>query len=252
VDFQIVQAFFMLGFVAMAAGTVWFILERNDLKPELRSVATYAAVITFVASILYYVMKDIVAFPGGAVTAATIEATTPIRYIDWLITTPLLLIEFGIIVALAGAAKKGLVTRLVIADIIMIVTGYLGEIGVPGSAGNYLFFIVSVAAWLYIVYMVFQVKVDGAPEHVRRAVSIMRMFVIIGWSIYPIATAIQEFLELNGSDVAMAVSIAAVIYVIADVLNKVGFGIVAVNAAKKSSGVHEVTPTSNRESQSVS
>ena len=35
-DFQIVQAFFMLGFVAMAAGTVWFILERNDLKPELR------------------------------------------------------------------------------------------------------------------------------------------------------------------------------------------------------------------------
>ena len=73
-DFQIVQAFFMLGFVAMAAGTVWFILERNDLKPELRSVATYAAVITFVASILYYVMKDMVAFPGGSVDAAAIEA----------------------------------------------------------------------------------------------------------------------------------------------------------------------------------
>ena len=64
-DFQIVQAFFMLGFVAMAAGTLWFYLERNDLKPELRSVATYAAVITFVAAIMYYVMKDIVQFPGG-------------------------------------------------------------------------------------------------------------------------------------------------------------------------------------------
>lgn len=74
----------MLGFVAMAAGTPWFFMERNDLKPELRSVATYAAVITFVA----------------------VEATTPVRYVDWLITTPLLLIEFGIIVALAGAAKK--------------------------------------------------------------------------------------------------------------------------------------------------
>ncbi|KQV26676.1 MULTISPECIES: bacteriorhodopsin [unclassified Microcella] len=243
-DFQIVQAFFMLGFVAMAAGTLWFFMERNDLKPELRSVATYAAVITFVASVLYYVMKDIVAFPGGAIDAAAVEATAPIRYIDWLITTPLLLIEFGIIVALAGAAKKGLVTRLVIADIIMIVTGYLGEIGEPGSAGNVVFFVISVLAWLYIVYAIFQVKVGGAPEHVRRAVSIMRLFVIIGWSIYPLGTATQEFLELSGSDLAVAASAAAIIYVIADVLNKVGFGIVAVNAAKKSSGIDEVHPAS--------
>lgn len=244
-DFQIVQAFFMLGFVAMAAGTVWFILERNDLKPELRSVATYAAVITFVAAILYYVMKDMVGFPvAGAADAAAVEATTPIRYIDWLITTPLLLIEFGIIVALAGAAKKGLITKLVIADIIMIVTGYLGEVGEPGSAGNYIFFIISVLAWLYIVYAIFSVKVTNAPDHVRRAVSIMRLFVVIGWSIYPLATATQEFLEISGADIGVAVGVAAVIYVIADVLNKVGFGIVAVNAAKQSSGVHEVHPTS--------
>nr|WP_182490602.1 bacteriorhodopsin [Microcella alkalica] len=234
----------MLGFVAMAAGTLWFIMERNDLKPELRSVATYAAVITFVAAILYYVMKDMVAFPGGAIDAAAVEATTPVRYIDWLITTPLLLIEFGIIVALAGAAKKGLITKLVIADIIMIATGYLGEVGEPGSAGNVIFFVISVLAWLYIVYAVFTVKVSGAPEHVRRAVWIMRLFVIIGWSIYPLATATQEFLELSGSDIGLAVGIAAVIYVIADVLNKVGFGIVAVNAAKKSSGIDEVHPAS--------
>lgn len=243
-DFQIVQAFFMLGFVAMAAGTLWFFMERNDLKPELRSVATYAAVITFVASILYYVMKDMVAFPGGAIDAAAVEATTPVRYIDWLITTPLLLIEFGIIVALAGAAKKGLITRLVIADIIMIVTGYLGEVGEPGSAGNVIFFVISVLAWLYIVYAVFSVKISGAPEHVRRAVAIMRLFVIIGWSIYPLATATQEFLEISGSDIGLAVGVAAIIYVIADVLNKVGFGIVAVNAAKKSSGIDEVHPAS--------
>lgn len=243
-DFQIVQAFFMLGFVAMAAGTLWFFMERNDLKPELRSVATYAAVITFVASILYYVMKDMVAFPGGAIDAAAVEATTPVRYIDWLITTPLLLIEFGIIVALAGAAKKGLITRLVIADIIMIVTGYLGEVGEPGSAGNVIFFLISVLAWLYIVYAVFSVKVSGAPEHVRRAVAIMRLFVIIGWSIYPLATATQEFLEISGSDIGLAAGVAAIIYVIADVLNKVGFGIVAVNAAKKSSGIDEVHPAS--------
>lgn len=239
-DFQIVQAFFMLGFVAMAAGTLWFYLERNDLKPELRSIATYAAVITFVASIMYYVMKDVVKFPGGEISASDIDATLPLRYIDWLITTPLLLVSFALVVALAGPLKKGLLAKLIIADIIMIVTGYLGEIGVPGSAQNYLFFIVSTLAWLYIVYVVFGVKLPGAEAHIQRAVTAMKWFVIAGWAIYPIGTATQEFIELGGGDAALAISIAAVIYVIADVLNKVGFGIIAVRAAKISSG-HDVT-----------
>jgi sensory rhodopsin len=242
-DFQIVQAFFMLGFVAMAAGTVWFVLERNDLKPELRSVATYAAVITFVAAILYYVMKDVVQFPGGAITADDVEATAPLRYIDWLITTPLLLIEFVLIVALAGAVKKGLLTKIVIADIIMIVTGYLGEMGEPGSVANVIYFVISSAAWIYIIFVILKINVAGAPDHVQSAVRIMRLFVIIGWAIYPIGTALQEFLEIGGADIAIAASVAACIYVVADVVNKVGFGIIAVNAAKKSSVARQLEPS---------
>jgi bacteriorhodopsin len=235
VDFQIVQAFFMLGFVAMAAGTFWFFMERNDLKPELRTIATYAAVITFIASIMYYVMKDVVKFPGGEITAADVDATLPLRYIDWLITTPLLLVSFALVVAMAGPLKKGMVVKLIVADIIMIVTGYLGEIGEPGSLGNIVFFVVSSAAWLYIVWVVFGVKLPDADAHIQRAVTAMKWFVIAGWAIYPIGTATQEFIELGGGDASLAIGIAAIIYVIADVLNKVGFGLVAVRAAKISS-----------------
>ena len=234
-EFQIVQAFFMLGFVAMAAGTLWFYLERKELKPEFRSVATYAAVITLSAAIMYYVMKDVVKFPGGEITSADVEATLPLRYIDWLLTTPLLLVEFALIVAIAGALKKGLLAKLIIADIAMIIFGYLGEIGEPGSVQNYVFFLLSSAAWLYIAFVVFRVKLgDEAPAHVKRAVSTMKWFVIAGWAIYPIGTATQEFLQLSGSDAALAIGIAAIIYVVADVLNKVGFGLIAVRAAKQS------------------
>jgi len=56
---------------------------------------------------------------------------------------------------------------------------------------------------------------------------------LLGWAIYPIGTAIEEFMTISGADVSAAVAIAAIIYVIADVLNKVGFGMVAVAAAKK-------------------
>jgi len=240
VDFQIVQAFFMLGFVGMAAGTLWFFLARNDLRPDLRPIATYAAVITFVASIMYFVMKDVVQFPGGTVTEVEVEATTSLRYIDWLITTPLLLLSFALVVAMAGPLKRGLVTKLIIADIIMIATGYLGEVGEPGSLGNYFFFTVSTLAWLYIVFVVWQIKLPGAEAHIQRAVTAMKWFVIAGWAIYPIGTSIQEFIELSGGDAGLAIGIAAIIYVVADVLNKVGFGIVAVQAAKTSSGIGQI------------
>jgi sensory rhodopsin len=140
----ITQAFFMLGFVAMAAGTVYFVLERGDLKPEHRIAATYAGIITFIAAIMYWVMTDIVGFfDRSMASGAEIGATMPFRYIDWLLTTPLLLVEFGLIVAIAGAASKGFVTRIVIADIIMIVTGYLGEVGTEGELSTWIWFIIS-------------------------------------------------------------------------------------------------------------
>lgn len=169
-EFQIVQAFFMLGFVAMAAGALWFFMERNVLKPELRPVATYATVIAFVAAILYYVMKDVVQFP-------------------------------------------------------------LGETSEPGAPGTVVLVVISSLAWFSIIYEIFRMDISNSPAHAQRAVKIMRLFVVIGWAIYPVATAIEQFLQIGGADVALAVSVAACIYVVADVVNKVGFGIVAIQAA---------------------
>jgi bacteriorhodopsin len=230
----VTQAIFMLGFVSMAAGTLYFVLERSELKPEHKATATYAAVITFIAAILYWQMKDVVSFPGLTDVAA-IESTMPIRYIDWILTTPLLLLEFGIIASIAGA-PKGTTYRLVLADLVMIITGYFGEMGVPGTVGNYVNFLISSFAWGYIAYTIWQIKPTKGTAAIKNAIETMKKFVVFGWVIYPIGTAIQEFLELSGSDaktIEVAVCVAAIIYVVADVINKVGFGVVAVRAVRK-------------------
>lgn len=230
----ITQALFMLGLVSMAAGTLYFVLERTELKPEHKTTATYAALVTFIAAIFYWQMTQIVSFPGLTDVAA-IESTMPIRYLDWLLTTPLLLLEFGIIASLAGA-PKGITYRLVLADVVMIVTGYFGEIGVPGTVGNYVNFTLSTFAWLYIVYTIWNIRPTKGTVLVKRSVETMKKFVVFGWVIYPIGTATQEFLELSGSNaesVQLAVCLAAIIYVFADVINKVGFGVVALRAFKK-------------------
>ena len=228
------QAMFMLGFVAMAAGTFYFVLERGELKGEGRTSATYAALITFIAAIMYWQMKDIVVFPNPG-DVSLIAHTMPVRYLDWILTTPLLLIEFGLMASLAGA-EKGMTYRLVLADIVMVVTGYFGEIGVPGSASNYVNFILSTLAWGYIAYTIWKLTPTKGTVAVKAALNNMKKFVIFGWLIYPIGTAIQQFLTINNADgetMKLAVCSAAIIYVFADVINKVGFGIFALKAFKK-------------------
>ena len=223
---------FMLGFVAMAAGTFYFFMERGDLKPEHRSAATYAGVITFIAAIMYWTMKDMVGFPVA--NGVEIVKTMPVRYLDWVLTTPLLLVEFGIIAAICGIGK-GMTTKLVLADLVMIVFGYLGEESHPGDGSTWVYFILSTLGWLYIVWQVWGMKPTGGTDAAKKGVENMKKFVIFGWMIYPIGTAIQQFMTLNGTDAATVVTatqIAAVIYVVADVLNKVGFGMVAVHTAK--------------------
>jgi bacteriorhodopsin len=230
----ITQAMFMLGFVAMAAGTLYFVLERSALKEEHRATATYAALVTFIAAIFYWQMKDVVGFPGVTDVTA-IESTMSLRYLDWVLTTPLLLLKFGIIASLAGA-PKGTTYRLVLADLVMIITGYFGEIGVPGSAGNIVNFVISSLAWIYIAYTVWNIKPTKGTALLKKSIETMKKFLVFGWVIYPIGTAVQEFLELSGSDtqtIELAVCLAAIIYVIADIVNKVGFGVVAIKAFKK-------------------
>jgi bacteriorhodopsin len=222
-------ALFILGFVGMAAGTLYFLLERNELKAANRGVAVYAAIITFVATIMYFMMMNL-AIAGG------VNQTMPLRYIDWIITTPLLLLEFGVVAALAGKVQKGLIARLMVADVIMIVTGFLGEISAPGEVATYIWFIISCLAWIWIIVEVFSLKATG-KGYAAKAVNTMKWFVIIGWSIYPLGTAIQQFMSIgkvDGDSLATAGLIAAIIYIVADLTNKVIFGIVAVRAAKNS------------------
>ena len=231
---HITQAMFMLGFVSMAAATFYFVLQRGEYKAEHRSTITYAAVITFIAAIMYWQMKDMVRFPVGEITPV-ISSTMPVRYLDWILTTPLLLAEFGMVATLAGAAK-GTTYKLIVADIVMIVTGYLGEIGVAGSGGNYVNFTLSSLAWFYIAYTIWKIELPKGTAEIKRVITNMKYFVIFGWAIYPIGTAVQEIMELRNTDagiISNAICIAAIIYIVADIVNKVGFGLVAMKALKK-------------------
>ncbi|TFE00124.1 bacteriorhodopsin [Jeotgalibacillus sp. R-1-5s-1] len=231
------QYMFWVGFVGMAAGTLYFLVERNSLAPEYRSTATVAALVTFVAAIHYYFMKDAVGTSG---LLSEIDGfPTEIRYIDWLVTTPLLLVKFPLLLGLKGKASRTLLASLIIADIIMIIAGYIGESSINIAGGftqlGLWSYVIGCIAWLYIIYLLFTNVTKAAmdkPAPIRKALLQMRLFILIGWAIYPIGYAVTLF--ASGVEIQL---VRELIYNFADLINKVGFGLVAFFAVKTMSAV---------------
>lgn len=237
------QYMFWVGFVGMAAGTLYFLVERNSLAPEYRSTATVAALVTFVAAIHYYFMKQAV---GESGLLSEIDGfPTEIRYIDWLVTTPLLLIKFPLLLGLKGGKGRSLLTKLVIADIIMIIGGYIGESSINLAGGftqlGLWAYVVGCIAWFYIIYLLFTNVTKAAedkPAPIRKALLQMRLFILIGWAIYPVGYAVTLFAP--GIEVQL---VRELIYNFADLINKVGFGLIAIFAVKTMSATKNLKST---------
>lgn len=237
------QYMFWVGFVGMAAGTLYFLVERNSLAPEYRSTATVAALVTFVAAIHYYFMKQAV---GDSGLLSEIDGfPTEIRYIDWLVTTPLLLIKFPLLLGLKEGKGRALLTKLVIADIIMIIGGYIGESSINLAGGftqlGLWAYVVGCIAWFYIIYLLFTNVTKAAedkPAPIRKALLQMRLFILIGWAIYPVGYAVTLFAP--GIEVQL---VRELIYNFADLINKVGFGLIAFFAVKTMSAAKNLKST---------
>ncbi len=155
------------------------------------------------------------------------ESPTVYRYIDWLITVPLQMIEFYLILAAVRKVPGGIFWRLLIGSLVMLIGGYMGEAGYINAL---LGFIIGIAGWLYILYEVFSGEAGKAAaksgnKGLVTAFSAMRMIVTIGWAIYPLG---YIFGYLTGGVDENSLN---VIYNLADFINKIAFGLVIWAAA---------------------
>ena len=212
---------FWLATAMMLASTVFFILERQNVAPKWRTSMTVAALVTGVAWYHYTYMR------GHWISTG--ESPLVMRYIDWLITVPLQVAEFYLILAAIGAATAALFWRLFGASIVMLVAGFLAESGEMDSGLTWPLFAVGVAAWIYIIYEVWageaKENVSGASEGTQFAFKAMAIILTVGWAIYPIG-----FIMGEGGD-AGDVENLNILYNIADVVNKTAFGMMVWYAA---------------------
>jgi len=213
---------FWLISMALVAATAFFFIETQRVSAKWKTSLTVSGLVTLVAAVHYFYMRD--------VWVSTGDTPTVYRYIDWLITVPLLMIEFYLILRAIGSASGGIFWRLMIGTLVMLVGGYAGEIG---YINVWLGFGIGMAGWAFILYEIFlgeagKMSAEHAPPSVKSAFSTMRWIVTIGWAIYPLG---YFYGYLASADPTVAADSLNVIYNLADVLNKIAFGVIIWNVA---------------------
>jgi bacteriorhodopsin len=214
-------SFWMIS-MALVAATAFFFLETQRVAGKWKTSLTVSGLVTMVAAVHYFYMREVWITEGSTPTV--------FRYIDWLITVPLLMVEFYLILSAITKVPAGVFWRLMIGTLVMLVAGYVGE---AGYVAVWPAFIVGMIGWAYILYEIFageagKINASQAPASVQSAFSTMRLIVTFGWAIYPIG---YFFGYLTGSDPASSMKALNVIYNLADVLNKIAFGVIIWSVA---------------------
>lgn len=215
---------FFIGTMAMMAASLFFFLELNNTSPKWRTSLLISGLITFIAAVHYHYMRGY--------NLETGESPIFFRYVDWILTVPLMCVEFYLITKKAGA-KISLLWKLIFASLVMLVAGYFGET-IYREHNSVLWGVISGAAYFYIAYLIWFGEVaklsQTAGPQVAKATRVLAWFVLVGWAIYPLGYILGTPGGFFGiqlvSDTTAASHAMDIVYNIADAINKIGFGLV--------------------------
>ena len=209
---------FWLVTAAMAAATVFFFAERGNVEGKWKTSLTVAGLICGIAFWHYLYMRGVWVDTG--------ETPTVFRYIDWLLTVPLQMVEFYLILAAVTVVAGSLFWQLLLGSLVMLIFGYMGEAGLMAAMPA---FVIGMLAWLYMIYVLYmgagKAAVSSTSASVQTAYNSMLLIIVVGWAIYPLG---YVFGYLMGAVDSATLNL---IYNLADFVNKILFGLVIWKAA---------------------
>ena len=236
-QFGILYNVFSFGLVSMLACTVYTLVSQSRVLPKYRGALVMSSMVTFIAG--YHYMRIFNSF-DSSFEAGTLKTGTgegafneAYRYVDWILTVPLLLVEVIAVLGLAKAASSSLISRLVPASAAMIALGYPGEISTVNNT-KVIWGVLSTIPFLYILYVLFvelSKSLDRQPAGVAATVGRLRLLLIATWGVYPISYLLPILSDTAATDPNAFVN-RQIGYTIADVLAKCVFGLTIYKIAR--------------------
>ncbi len=236
-QFSLVYNAFSFTIAVMGAATVFSFLSRSQVAPPYRTALTVTGLVTMIA--LYHYIRIFASWEGaytlvdGTMKQTAVKFNDAYRYVDWLLTVPLLLIELILVMRLSPAETRSKATKLGLLAALMVVLGYPGEIAAdPGT--RWLWWSLAMIPFALIVYDLFvglKASIASQPASARGLVSAARWLTVVSWLFYPIVF-VFPMLGFTGGAATTAVQVG---YTVADVIAKAVFGVlIFMIAARKS------------------
>ena len=235
-EFDLVYNMLSLAIAAMFGSFVFFVIARNQVAHKYRPALIMSSLVVGIAGYHYWRIFNswdaayALDAAKGVYNPSGVPFNDAYRYVDWLLTVPLLVAELVAVLALAREIRTPMMTKLIIASVLMIAFGYPGEISadnmVRGTWGA-----VATVPFCYILYILW-VQLTKATEtaspRVKKILSDTRLVLLGTWGFYPIAYLMPQL----GVDAGSATVALQVGYSIADILAKCAYGFMIYAIAK--------------------
>jgi len=243
-QYELVYNAFSFTIAVMGAATAFLFLNRGQVAPVYRTAISISGLVTFIA--MYHYVRiagswsEAYKVLNGQVTVTGVAFNDAYRYVDWLLTVPLLLIELILVMNLSRSETVAKATKLGSLAALMVILGYPGEISSdPGT--RWMWWSLSMIPFLVILYDLFvglKQSIESQPEAARGLISQARYVTVITWLFYPVVF-ILPMIGMSGGSASTAVQVG---YTIADIAAKAGFGIliylIAVRKSEVEAGTH--------------
>lgn len=211
------QTWLLIGVISMALGSTFFGFGAHNAKNERWKILfTLNFFICLIAAGLYLAMAL-----GQGVSVVYGRQTYWVRYITWFLSTPLLLLDLCFL----GRSSLPVVGSLLLANAYMIATGFVGT--VSPKPINYIWYIVSCAAFLAVVYLLVKpYRIEAERKHPKAKQAFRKLIAVhlVLWTAYPVVWILAKtgFNILSGGGETMC-------YTLLDIASKVGFGFLSLN-----------------------
>jgi len=240
-QFQAVYNMLSFSLASMMATTVYLFFRASAVQDKFKSAVLISGLVTFIAAYHYVRIfnswVEAYSYSAGEVKNGALEIGNPAltgvpfndayRYMDWLLTVPLLLIEILLVMKLDEATYGAKSKSLGVGSALMIVSGYYGELCVSGDlTPRWVCWFVSMCFFLYIVYellvgLAAATNSESDPV-IKSKIQTAQVMTVISWCTYPVVY-LFPMLGITASSAVVGIQIG---YCVSDIISKCGVGLV--------------------------
>jgi len=242
-QFDLVYNMLSLAIAAMLASFAFFVMARQQLTAKYRPAMIMSSLVVGIAAYHYWRIfnswEGAFELVDGMYVASGEPFNDAYRYVDWLLTVPLLVAELVAVLALPAGRRGSIMARLMIASALMVGLGYPGEVSADMTT-RVVWAVASTIPFAYILYVLW-VELDKATERNSEEVKVLlrntKLLLLATWGFYPIAYA-MPMLGIAGGTALVALQVG---YSIADITAKCGYGFMIYNIARAKMAAEDAT-----------